>query len=330
MIHNASTPKRKTIGYFPSGADYPNANVYQTTYGHRFVNDVRLHVMPIGGKTSERENFAITLTTSETMHYEIISEGFHTTRHVRHHGKDFERIISEFIADSSMHLALHGRVFYEITREDQRSEVNKNPVESNTVQGEAFRLHLIPGRVKRKGSSYQQYVPSRERSDYPFDYVSVPKDLVFEIEIPPSLGGCKEHQNMISMLAITSETLPPFVHEGLHNNISTTDFETKDFIWTMEVERARATVKWGTILGLNSDEHTLEYFRVYRHLRFLRAMALLREYIVSQMNGLLVRLGFSCRILINGLPNSDEIDVYINQLARGEIGFDDVLNAVKY
>lgn len=328
MTNNKLTSERKTIGYFPSVADSPNSTAYQTVYGHRFVDDVRMNVMPIGGQTSEREDFAIVLTTSETVYYDILSEAFYT-RHAGYDRKNFVRVISEFIADSSMHLALHGRVFYEITEgkwppdEDETVGVNEN------VEMKAFRLHHIPGKVIRKGSFYRQIIPPKERSNHPSRFVSVPKDSVFELEIPPTLGGYKQHQKMIHMLAVTSETIPTFVQERMRESFGIKDFDTKRFFWGMDVERTKATVQWGTVIGLNSDDHTLEYFQIYRYLRFFRAMALLREHIISRMNALLERMSYPCQIEINGLPSSSDIEHHIGLLNVGETTFDEALNAVK-
>jgi hypothetical protein len=150
------------------------------------------------------------------------------------------------------------------------------------------------------------------------------------LEIPPTLGGYKKHQKMVRMLATTSEIMPPFALEDMRQNVSAKDYDLESFTHRMYAERTKSTVQWGNSFDLNNDKYTLEYFRVYRFLRFFRAMALLREEIVSQMNNLLERLGCRCQIVIKGLPESGEIEGLINQMAAGKIVFDDVFNAVKY
>lgn len=329
MTNEGLTSKRKTIGYFPSGADYPNEAVYTTTYGYRFVDDVHMHVMPIGGRSHDRKDFAITLTIDKPIYYHILSEAFYTDYTGRNRN-NFERNISEFISYSSMHLALHGRIFYEITSGKSLLDVGGTVEESENIEVETFRLYHVPGRVKRKGNFYRQIIPQKERSNYPSGFVSVPKESFFVLEIPPTLGGYKKHQKTIRMLATTSRTIPPFVLEDMGRNIGPKNFDTESFFWRMYVERTKATVQWGNAFDLNNDKYTLEYFKYYRYLRFFQVMAFFREYIVSQMNNLLERLGYPCQIVIKGLPKSGEIEGLINRMAAGGIMFEDVLSAVKY
>ena len=87
---------------------------------------------------------------------------------------------------------------------------------------------------------------------------------------------------------------------------------------------------WGDIIDFNDEENTLQYFRVYRFLYFYRAMSLLREYIVWQLNSLLEKMRYPCRIVINGLPTVNEIEDHINRLSKGDLSFNEALNKVQY
>lgn len=107
------------------------------------------------------------------------------------------------------------------------------------------------------------------------------------------------------------------------------DFSFTDFAKLKYLAMACESAQWGWPARHTWRDETLEYFRVYRHLRFTLAMAILRESILSSMNDLLKQLGFSSSFILKGLPAPADIRNCIAKLAKSEATFEDAMKLIR-
>jgi hypothetical protein len=107
------------------------------------------------------------------------------------------------------------------------------------------------------------------------------------------------------------------------------DFSFTDFRKLQHLAVACESAQWGWSARDTWRDETLEFFLIYRHLRFALAMAILRESILSSMNDLLRQLGFPSSFVLKGLPTPVEIRDCITKLAKGEATFDDAWKLIR-
>ena len=95
-----------------------------------------------------------------------------------------------------------------------------------------------------------------------------------------------------------------------------------------EIYYGQVTKTWGWNRRDWSQERSTEFFTFYKMVTFRWAQAVLREHVVSEINGLFMRLGMSCILRVSGLPTSDEILRLRGELLSGNISFSRVADIV--
>ena len=80
-----------------------------------------------------------------------------------------------------------------------------------------------------------------------------------------------------------------------------------------EISRRLASIRW--------QSNCTEFFTIYKGITFRWAQAVLREHIISEINKLLSRLQIDAKIIVSGIPSSDDILLIRKQLLEGKINF---------
>ena len=83
------------------------AKYYDEFYPHMFIEDVKLRIMPIGGRASKKE-FNISLEPPDPKVQKIIENAISPDKY--HH--ELAGIICDFVADCSVHLLIYETVTY--------------------------------------------------------------------------------------------------------------------------------------------------------------------------------------------------------------------------
>jgi hypothetical protein len=319
--------RRKSIAYFRSEERMPKNDAWLSLYGNMFIQDVQLYVMPIGGESHARPDFAIELVPDNPTARSIITYAF-ARRDPSY--RDMTEAISEFIAETAHSLAYKRVLYYEIARGDQPIEENSKTedIENLTLSGEVFKPLHIPGRVMQLGNYYLQIIPRAEWTRTGRKIIVIPASDVWSLQIPSELGGPRKHRILLKTLVRASNPMPDFVSESTKRLSEIRDFSFGGFHKQQKLAVASESALWGWPVRNLLREDTLEYFRIYRHLRFALSMAILREYILASMNDLLQRLGFTFQLVLKGLPIQSEIKSYIVKMEKGEMTFDDAWKAV--
>ena len=92
---------------------------------------------------------------------------------------------------------------------------------------------------------------------------------------------------------------------------------------------AKITKDFGWDARNSFEKEALEYYLLYRYLKFEKFRIELRNSILDTLNvGLELvgkQLGFDSKILVDGLPTLDEVQASYNHLLQGDIPFSEVL-----
>jgi hypothetical protein len=325
--HKNLAHKRKSVGFFLS-SETDNATSI-SSYEHMFIEDIQLTIIPDGSSLSSERNVTIELAPDLPLEKSIIMDAFSTDgRHIH-----LSSTISRFIEEAAFHLAYKGVARYEIVKEplSQRKEAGD---ESGKIgQGEQarvrFKVLYIPGSAVRLGTRYLQILPRTERAQRGKTFVVIPAANVWSLRIPPELGSPRKLRRLLRTLASSSTPLPKFVLAAMSGLSDMKEFSFTDFAKLKDLAMACESAQWGWPARDAWSDETLEYFRVYRHLRFTLSMAILRGSILSSMNDLLRQLGFSTSFILKGLSSPVDIRNCIAKLAKGEAGFEDAMNLIR-
>jgi hypothetical protein len=320
---------RKSIAYARSRDRISRDDPWLSLYGHTFIEDVRLYVMPIGGESRARPDFSIELVPDSPVARSIITYAF-APRDYYHYYSGVTKAISGFIQENAFTLAYEGVLYYEIAKgEWPAGAVEPRGIENGSCFKEAFKPLYIPGRVIRLANYYLQIVPPAEWARTGKKIAAIPASDVWLLRIPSELGGPRKHRTLLKTLVRASTPLPDFVSEALNGLSEIRDFSLGSFHRQQHLAVASESASWGWPARALWRESTLEYFYYHRHLRFALSMAILREHIIDSINSLLERVDFPSRLVLKGLPTPSEIKGYIEKLEKGEMTFDDAWKAVE-
>lgn len=319
--------KRKSVGFFLSGETGNAATI--SSHEYMFIEDVQHKVIPGGRSMASERNVTIEFIPDLPLGKSIIMDAFGTEdRHI-----NLSNTISSFIEEAAFHLAGKGIVRYEIVKEPLSQRKEPGDESGPSGQGEQasvkFKVLYIPGRVVRMGTRYLQILPRAERAQRGKAFVVIPAANVWSLRIPSELGGPRKLRRLLRTLARSSTPLPKFVLAAMSSLSDVKDFSITDFAQLKHLAVACESAQWGWPARDTWREETLEYFRVYRHLRFTLAMAILRESLLSSMNDLLKQLGFSTSFILKGLPTPADIRSCIAKLAKGEATFEDAMKLIR-
>ena len=86
-----------------------------------------------------------------------------------------------------------------------------------------------------------------------------------------------------------------------------------------DIGTQRATKRWGTMPSFFRVNGTTEYFSFARSLAWKGSQARLRDHILNNLNSLLLRIGFTSQIIVEGLTPPEVIEEMMGKLQRGEV-----------
>jgi hypothetical protein len=308
---------RKSIPYFGSEhraalEDWARGN------GHMFFEDVHNQVLPY--RSAERSGYEIAANPDDEVTKERLVTIFSSTeppyRELTYH-------LSDFIREVAGQIAFWGIVHYEIT------QVEAVPAKDGwrrsfrgIAVGERLRVPArIPGRVLMIGPRVFQIIPKAERGQGRPPVVLLPKSKVWSIGVPESLGGMRGYRSLRKCLIEGGELIPRFA-KGT-SWLAERNLDMKAFLSQRHPLVAKGSSMWGWPARSLWRGETLEYYELYRHLRFARALSILRQHVLSDMNQLLRRTQVSAELTLRGLPSVIDIEECLRKLDSGSISFRD-------
>jgi hypothetical protein len=304
---------RKSVAHFPG--DNSTERIHGAFMASMFAEDIRLGIVPIGGEA--REKFLVRIAPEDPSVEEAVLDALgHSVNRWR---DTLSEGIADFIEEAVGYLSYFGEVWYEVVRA------------KNDSPGERARLVLLPlppGRITRLGPSVIQHVPLAAREVVCRRLVALPNRDVWHLTLPKELGTPKRHRELLDSLARARRPIPDFAIADMRLRGNARHFDFVSFRREVDAESAAVTRAWGWPCRTMWQESTLEYFLLYRQLRFAMSKARLREHVLYQLNELLRHEGFECSINLSGIQDSAAYKQLLRDLESGRVGFRDVVRAI--
>lgn len=290
------------------------AKYYGEFYPTMFIQDVKLRIMPYGGRVSKKE-FSILLDPSDSKIQKLIEEGISPDEY--HH--DLAGIICDFVADCAINLLLYETMTYEIVYLS----------EHKSGKFVSFKLVQIdPYTLVQQGNRISQLLPDERGTELSKrDKITFEPERVITFTLPVSIQG-KMDQIMESMV-ILSKTTPRFFMEEMAAGKRVTAYNVTTHNHLKNVALARITKDIGWDGRWSFDKDALEYYLIYRRIQFETFLIELRDSILETLNAGLElvgkQFGFNNKILANGLPTLENVQTAHNHLAKGDLPFGEIL-----
>lgn len=275
---------------------------------YMFAEDVHLGVMPIGGQSTYRSEFDVQLE-GEADCSEPVSKLLEGV--CNYHRYDLKELICDAVNSIAQDLAWNGAACYEMI-EDESSRIVLHPFTSE-------RLFRFPGVAI-------QLVPQKDWAVLGKKVIAVPTKELWYVKMPQLLGGSSGYKKILSRLRKHGEVGPKFWLKDLDSMRAVNSFSLEEYTKESEIFIRQTTAVWGWNHRDVSTKNTTEYYIVFRQLTFEWARAILREYILEQLNQLLTRLKIDCQVLVTGLPSSFDMLRCQQELERGNITFKEALD----
>lgn len=226
---------------------------------------------------------------------------------------------TKFVDDAILHLVYAGETWYELVR----------PSRSNEQNGPRGTLEILPpGRVVRFARWTFQMIPPTLWQDVGKRIVVLPRRDTWRLAIPPELGGPRGYRRLLELLAEASEPAPEFSLEDMQRGRATRGYDFMRYHKDRELTAASLTRRWGWPGRGAWTEYSLEYFTMYRHLRFARSKAALTDHVISELNKLLKSEGFACRVVVIGIDPPAIFDNLLKRLWEGKATFKEVVETI--
>ena len=313
---------RKSIHYFTSEHG-KERDLLTSFYGHMLSEDIHLGIMPIGGRTKNKL-FKVMLKPQNAEIEDLIKNSLPT-----HYGDpyDLKEAICDFIDEAAGLLAYYGVAYYEIVYYTASEKPTRFELQ-----------HISSDNIKDMFSFYWQYVP-RVALKYMEEgkrFIWLPRKRIVKIKFPNIIGGSNMQRKLIYNLAWLSEcsVTPKFARDDMKKQKQQKDYDFMVYHKNENIFLAKITQHLGWPARSLINDCASEIYELYRHLKFEKTKAIIRQAILDSLNKTLVNIGkeigFNALIEISGIPSASDFDTYINKLLSGDMPFAKVAEVMKY
>lgn len=315
---------RKSVKYFVNRGQ--RRDLYASSYPRMFIEDVHLGIMPIGGR-SENPDFAVKVEPLSEEVEELIRLGLPT-----HHGepRNITEAVCDFMDEAVHALSYYGKAYYEIVY--FYTDENRHKIEG-------FAVERIPNEtVRGKFGFYWQLIPKKALEPGDKDarrFIRLPREDLLILSFPRELGGIMRLRKMLSQLQWLSKcTIPEFAMKDMNTQERTKGYDFAVYRENHERFLAKLTQHLGWMARQSFSERSLEFYQIYRLLKFEKTKAILREYILHKLNESLGIIGkemkFSAQIRLEDIPSPKDYDNYMRQLIDGSLQFSKALKLMRF
>ena len=266
--------------------------------GHMLVEDVRLGVMPIGGRSSVAA-FSVQPVAGTSVTSDEITE----TLGQRSHARDLAAGASDWIMDCAVATLTRGKAYYEIAAEGPSSAM--------------FVERMAPHQHRWRRAA--RIVHARVTCSLPGKYALAMEEMrkaLLVISDPLAMGRLMGH------FSDRGEAKVPF------------DFQLFRQVEANALARATAMSGWNGRGAFHPEHGQNEYHFVYRELKFHGFKAMLREQAILCLNECLQavqeRSGKRMGIHVSGLPTEADAAQALLELAAGHTSFNELLARFRF
>jgi hypothetical protein len=289
------------VSHFPSLSRYGDLDLTS----HMFIEDIHLALMPIGGRTEKHPDFSVEVEGPDPEQEKTVALCRSLAQYDHYEVND---LICDTVQEVAMHLAWQGKAVYEIIPD--RNEPRKYYLHSFTTKC----LFRLPG-------CYIQIIPPKDYKLIKKRFIIVRSKDIWDISVPSILGGVWGYKRSLSRLRRYNHLGPSFWLSDIERQIQDKNFNFQDYVMYTEAYYTKVTKPWGWNRRDYSLRNNTEFYSFYKNISFKWAQAILREHIIKEINILMQRLEIESRIIITGLPLSQDILRVRQELLEGKISF---------
>lgn len=300
-----SNVKPSVASHFPSLSKGPDIDPNI----HMFTEDIHLAIMPIGGRIEKQVDFTVKFQGEEPdceKAKAIIGELGEFDRY------DTAAMVCDAVDNIARHLAWKGQAVYEIIKDNDQIYIHG----------------FTPKNLIKIILWYLQIIPPGDWDLWKRKYTFINKKRIWEVKMPRELGGISEYKRILRKLRKYDHLGPSFYRKDLERGEALKNYDFLKYARNSEIYFNRITHKWGWNRRDSSQEKCTEFYSFYKMLSFKWAQAVLREHIINEINQLLFRLSIKCKVVVSGLPTSEEILQVRSDMQKGLISFSEVSNKV--
>jgi len=282
--------------------------------------------MPIGGQR-KRPEYDVRLEpankTLELLLVDALGIG-------HHHSHDLPGVLVEFVQTTTQYLAYFGELYFELVPTepvaDETADAGEDQSDGEEPAGETnpgpnfpTLAPLPPGKVRRIPFRYLQMIPKGDREHAGGKrFIDIPAERIWHIKLPASLGPPRAHRRMLERLSPLDGLAPDFALQ-IGDMGRSVGYDATLYHAACAARREQLTKNWGRIPSLFQIDGPTEYHSLARVLHWQQTQAVIREHIITKLNGLLERLGLEHRLVVGGLPSPEEIGLALRRMQAAEI-----------
>ncbi len=302
-------------------------------YSHMLTEDLHLGIMPIGW-CPDRYKFKCKIEPESSA-----VEGMLCTSFPTHHGQPYylTEAISDFVEECTHILTYFGKVFYEVVyvyTDEKKTKIDGFRLvqvsNSNIHSVLGFYWQFLPQKFINDELKYKKFALHDEENRKIKKFICLPRGDMFVLKYPRRLGGEKYLKKIISQLNWASkETIPKFYLKDLEAQKQHLGYDFSLYREQLEVFVLKITKKLGWPARSLSSDRLLEFYQLYRYLKFQHTKATMREYIIKKLNHKLIQIGkradFQAQISIDNCPSARELEGHIQNLLAGKLQFSEII-----
>jgi hypothetical protein len=303
------------VRYFdPDGR--ADASTTSDLYSFTFQEELCFGIMPIGGDT-ERRGFSVRLNPPDQNVEAQLSDALGGDRHSR----ELNRAVCDFVQQCARLLLNFDEAAYEIVY-----LLDGGPASRKV----GFSLELVqPGTwTPTARGGIKQRIPREWAARYnvpQFVTIDAEHSIIFESRL---FQRARMRRIRRALTRLSQRMVPEFVLQT-DAMASSLQFDFKMYTRTLKQAIAQTTREIGwDARGLLADVE-LEFYQIYRRLRFEKFKIELRKEILEQLNEGLTKagraLGFSTSIQVEGMPTVEEVNVAHSALVTGSSSFKEII-----
>jgi hypothetical protein len=264
------------------------------------IQDVSNLILPLRTRSNKYPNYNISIK-GDLVAKNSVKLLLTTLNRSQYSEKDLTTLLAKAIRNITEQLISQGTLILEI----------------NSHEGGHILFPYSAEKIRTFGPIAFQYIPKKYRKNKILNIGT--KHRIFKLQIPESLGGSRQFSRIKRQLGLFDNVSPRFVLAKIYKGGLSFDFDTKKYHNDVQNFHMAQCNLWGwSLRGSSSGKHT-DFYMVYRRIKFFRALAYIREHIVSELNQLFVRLGIDASIILEGLPNSVFYSMTLENLSKGKI-----------
>ncbi len=274
-----------------------------------FQQDIVLAIMPIGAKSKNFIDFKVQFIgeLAENKNAIDICKSFNSDRYSR----DETSIVCDCVENIARSLSWSGEAIYEIIVNNEKDKLSFPEVTPTNIYSVPFGLLQIP---PKSDKDQKRYVFLQDKN-------------LWIIKMPDILGGRNGYKKILNNLSKFNSLGPKF---SLESNEFLYFIDHSTYRHESHIFNRKATLNWGWDLRDVDREEKTEVYQYYQDLTFFWAQAVLRDYIIDELNNLFTRLEIKSRIELSGIPVPKEILKFRQEMLDGNKSFNDVLKFIFY